>query len=98
LGCDANDPVRLAQFWARALGYVAEPGFDDPDGASIIDPEGNGPAIGWLRVPEGAWPDSRGGGKSALSSRTAGERETASRSRSSRGWTLGCGAEYVVRR
>ena len=53
LGCDANDPDRLADFWSKALGYVLEPGYDDPDGASIIDPEGNGPAIGWLRVPEG---------------------------------------------
>lgn len=53
LGCDAHDPARLAEFWATALGYVAEPGYDDPDGASIVDPEGKGPAIGWLRVPEG---------------------------------------------
>ena len=52
LGCDATDPHRLAAFWAAALGYVAEPGYDDPDGASIIDPDGRGPAIGWLRVPE----------------------------------------------
>ena len=53
LGCDAADPHALAAFWALALGYVAEPGYDDPDGASIIDPDGVGPAIGWLRVPEG---------------------------------------------
>ena len=53
LGCDANDPHRLADFWAAALDYVPEPGHDDPDGASIVDPEGIGPAIGWLRVPEG---------------------------------------------
>jgi predicted enzyme related to lactoylglutathione lyase len=53
LGCDATDPQRLARFWADALGYVAEPGYDDPDGASIIDPDGAGPAIGFLRVPEG---------------------------------------------
>ena len=53
LGCDANDPHRLADFWANALGYVAEPGYDDPDGASIVDPAGKGPAIGWLRGPEG---------------------------------------------
>src|SRR4028118_870377 len=52
LGCDANDPHLLADFWAAALNYVPEPGFDDPDGASIIDPDGKGPAIGWLRVPE----------------------------------------------
>jgi predicted enzyme related to lactoylglutathione lyase len=53
LGCDATDPHRVAAFWAAALGYVAEPGYDDPDGASIIDPDGAGPAIGFLRVPEG---------------------------------------------
>jgi predicted enzyme related to lactoylglutathione lyase len=53
LGCDANDPHLVADFWAVALGYVAEPGYDDPDGASIVDPDGHGPAIGFLRVPEG---------------------------------------------
>ncbi|HEX6936228.1 MAG TPA: VOC family protein [Actinomycetes bacterium] len=53
LGCDAADPHRIAAFWAKALGYVAEPGYDDRDGASIIDPDGKGPAIGFLRVPEG---------------------------------------------
>ena len=52
LGGDATDPHRLAAFWAAALGYVAEPGYDDSDGASIIDPDGAGPAIGFLRVPE----------------------------------------------
>lgn len=52
LGCDATDPQRLAAFWALALGYVDEPGYDDPGGASIIDPGGKGPAIGFLRVPE----------------------------------------------
>lgn len=40
LGCDANDPHRLAKFWAKALGYISEPGYDNPDGASIIDPDG----------------------------------------------------------
>ncbi|GAB3677193.1 VOC family protein [Angustibacter aerolatus] len=53
LGCDAADPHRLAAFWALALGYVAEPGYDDPDGASVVDPAGRLPAIGFLRVPEG---------------------------------------------
>lgn len=52
VGVDANDPQRLAAFWARALGYVPEPGFDGPDNASIVDPDGSGPAIGFLRVPE----------------------------------------------
>jgi hypothetical protein len=53
LGCDAADPHRIAAFWAGALGYVAEPGYDDPDGASLVDPAGRGPAISFLRVPEG---------------------------------------------
>ncbi len=53
LGCDAADPQRLAAFWALALRYVKEPGFDDPGNASIIDPDDVGPAIGFLRVPEG---------------------------------------------
>lgn len=52
LGCDANDPERLAAFWATALGYVPEEGYEDPDGASIVDPDGVGPAIGFGRVPE----------------------------------------------
>ena len=52
LGCDAADPARLAEFWAGALGYVSEPGYDDPEGASIVDPEGVGPAIGFLKVGE----------------------------------------------
>ena len=52
LGCDAADPQSIARFWAGALGYVSEPGFDGPDSASIVDPDGQGPAIGFLRVPE----------------------------------------------
>jgi hypothetical protein len=53
LGCDAADPQRIGAFWALALGYVVEPGYDDPDGVSLIDPAGVGPAISFLRVPEG---------------------------------------------
>jgi Glyoxalase-like domain len=53
LGCDAAEPHRIAAFWAAALEYIAEPGYDDPDGASIVDPDGRGPAIGFLKVPEG---------------------------------------------
>jgi hypothetical protein len=41
LGCDADDPQMIAEFWALALGYVKEPGFDEPDSASIIDPDGD---------------------------------------------------------
>ncbi|MEU1965342.1 VOC family protein [Micromonospora sediminicola] len=53
LGCDADDPQRIAAFWALALGYVKEPGFDEPDNASIVDPDGQGPAMSFLKVPEG---------------------------------------------
>ncbi|KQZ66280.1 VOC family protein [Nocardioides sp. Root151] len=52
IGADALDPEALAAFWSSALGYVHEPGYDNPDGASIIDPDGTVPAIGFLRVPE----------------------------------------------
>jgi hypothetical protein len=52
IGADAADPQRLARFWAAALDYIIEPGFDDPDGSGIIDPDDVGPAIGFLRVPE----------------------------------------------
>jgi hypothetical protein len=52
-GGHAVDPARLAAFWALALGYVDEPGYDDPAGASIVDPEGKGPAVGFLRIPAG---------------------------------------------
>lgn len=53
IGWDARDPHRLATFWAAALGYVPEPDFDEPDAASIVDPDGDLPVIGFLRVPEG---------------------------------------------
>jgi Glyoxalase-like domain len=53
LGYDAADPHRLAAFWVQALGYIPQPGDDDPDGASIVDPDGNLPAIDFARVPEG---------------------------------------------
>jgi hypothetical protein len=77
LGCDAADPHRIAAFWAAALGYVAEPGYQEPGGASIIDPDGMGPAIGFLRVPE---------------AKTAKNRmHTTSGSRASRRGTCPCG-------
>jgi catechol 2,3-dioxygenase-like lactoylglutathione lyase family enzyme len=53
LGGDAADPHRLAAFWASALGYVAEPGYENEHGASLVDPDGVLPAISFLRVPEG---------------------------------------------
>lgn len=52
LGCDATDARRVADFWAAALGYVNEGDGADHDGASIVDPDGELPAIGFLNVPE----------------------------------------------
>lgn len=49
---DAGEPKRLAAFWSLALGYVDEQGYDFEDGASLVDPQGRGPAISFLRVPE----------------------------------------------
>lgn len=33
----------MATFWALALGYVEEPGYEFEDGASIVDPDGAEP-------------------------------------------------------
>jgi Glyoxalase-like domain len=73
LGCDATDPHRLAAFWALALGYVDEPGYDFAYGASVVDPEGVGPAIGFLKVPEGKTAKNR----VHIDIRVAGERPVA---------------------
>jgi predicted enzyme related to lactoylglutathione lyase len=77
LGCDARDPQRIAAFWAAALGYVLEPGFDEPDNASIIDAAGRGPAIGFLKVPEGKTAKNR----MHIDIRVAGEPRSAQRIR-----------------
>jgi hypothetical protein len=53
LSYDAADPHRLAAFWAQALGYLPDSEHHDPDGASIIDPDGKLPTIDFSRVPEG---------------------------------------------
>lgn len=50
---DAADPQRLATFWKRALGYIDEEGYDFTDGASLVDPAGQLPALSFLQVPEG---------------------------------------------
>ncbi|TDD42990.1 VOC family protein [Kribbella antibiotica] len=52
IGADAAEPQKLSRFWAAALDYVIEPGFDEPDASGIIDPDDVLPAIGFLRVPE----------------------------------------------
>ena len=60
---DARDPLRLAAFWALALGYVVQPprpGYvvssgDDAGEAqypAVVDPAGFGPRMLFQRVPE----------------------------------------------
>ena len=71
LGCDAADPHRQAAFWALALGYIDEPGYEFEDGASLVDPEGVGPAIGFLKVPEAKTAKNR----MHIDVRVAGERQ-----------------------
>ncbi|NYE38150.1 hypothetical protein F4692_003295 [Nocardioides cavernae] len=68
LAIDANDPPRLARFWAEVLGYVPVPP-DHPDTTwhahyrrrlgdevafddRIFDPAGRGPVIWFQSVPE----------------------------------------------
>jgi hypothetical protein len=50
---DCAEPVRVARFWAEALGYEAE--FDDEQAgpAASSDPTGAGPRLYFQRVPEG---------------------------------------------
>ena len=66
---DCAEPERVARFWCEVLGYVVPPppeGFatrDDADRAlpperqgaafACVDPEGVGPRLLFLRVPEG---------------------------------------------
>ncbi|MEJ7649541.1 MAG: VOC family protein [Nakamurella sp.] len=66
---DATDPGALAEFWKLALGYRSDdppPGFanweealaDVPeehrnDANAVIDPDGVGPRLFFLKVPEG---------------------------------------------
>lgn len=48
---DANDPVRVASFWVRALGYVEEPS-EEEGWVFISDPNGEGPSLYFQPVPE----------------------------------------------
>lgn len=49
---DCHDPVRLAAFWSEVLDYqVSE---KDPDGVwvALRGPEGSGPELSFVRVPD----------------------------------------------
>ena len=51
---DAIDPPTIADFWAAALGYATNDsyGADQSDIAVAEDPDGPGPRLLFLRVPE----------------------------------------------
>jgi catechol 2,3-dioxygenase-like lactoylglutathione lyase family enzyme len=52
IAIDCRDPLTLADFWAKALGYRVEAGI--PDGwAAVVDPGEHGPRLLFHRVPEG---------------------------------------------
>lgn len=53
LSGDAADPQLVGAFWKRALGYIDEEGYDNADGAALVDPNSKLPAISFLKVPEG---------------------------------------------
>jgi hypothetical protein len=75
LTIDANDPARLARFWAQALGYQPEPparptttlwahyrfrlGAEHAFKDRLFDPEGLRPPIWFQQVPDPAWHLSR---------------------------------------
>ena len=71
LGCDAVDPQRQAAFWALALGYVPEPGYEGPDSASIVDP------VGRLPLDTSPWSSSCCGGEVAALRRSGAYSERA---------------------
>jgi len=54
LAVDANDPMRLARFWAAALGWVVEEPDDDDNGdeVALVPTDGTRFEILFLRVPE----------------------------------------------
>ena len=48
---DCADAPALARFWAEALGYrIVED--DDPDERLVVPPDGRGPRLSFLRVPD----------------------------------------------
>lgn len=50
---DCAHPTHLATFWANAIGYVAGEADDLDEVAVLNDPEGKGPRLLFLKVPEG---------------------------------------------
>jgi len=49
---DANGPRRLAEFWATALDYQVVTDRANDDFVPIVDADGHGPRLLFLKVPE----------------------------------------------
>ena len=49
---DTHDPVREAEFWAAALGYDIDRGWEKFGEVAITDPTGAGPMVLFMTVPE----------------------------------------------
>jgi len=54
LAIDAMDIPAIRPFWRAVLGYVDDPGDEDPD-AAVVDPAGQGPAV-WFQQMDGPRP------------------------------------------
>ena len=54
LAIDAMDIPAIRPFWRAVLGYVDDPGDEDPD-AAVVDPVGQGPAV-WFQQMDGPRP------------------------------------------
>ena len=48
---DCSDPQRLAEFWSAVLDYKITEA--DDEGVAIQGPEGSGPLVLFIKVPEG---------------------------------------------
>jgi glyoxalase superfamily protein len=54
LTIDCAVPATVARFWVTALGYESRDPIEDGDeGAFLRDPDGVGPSLSFLQVPEG---------------------------------------------
>ncbi|MGH2630998.1 MAG: VOC family protein [Actinomycetota bacterium] len=49
---DCADPRRVAEFWATALSFDVQAPHEDFGEVELHDPNGAGPSLGFMKVPE----------------------------------------------
>ena len=49
---DCADPRRVAEFWATVLSYELRAPNEDAGEVELWDPTGEGPSLGFMKVPE----------------------------------------------